>query len=130
MSDKMTYANQITVVKHECPDADEDEIRKEFSRYENEFLIPPEDALRSVIRKFQAAGGLEASSIASVAVREEKTVERFSELEADDRNVAIEVAVVSYTPRTQMVRGEERQIAFGWIEDNPCLLYTSPSPRD
>ena len=65
----MTYANQ-TVVKQECPDADEDEIGKEFSRYENEFLIPPEDALRSVIRKFQAAGGLEASGIASVAVRE------------------------------------------------------------
>ena len=115
----MTYANQITVVKQECPDADEDEIGKEFSRYENEFLIPPEDALRSVIRKFQTAGGLEASGIASVAVREEKTVERFSELEADDRNVAIEVAVVSYTPRTQTVRGEERKIAFGWIEDNP-----------
>ncbi len=119
MSDQTTYANQIAVVKQECPDADEGEIGKEFARYEKDFLIPPEDALRSVIRKFQAATGVEISTSTSTPVREEKKVQRFSELGADDRNVAIEVAVVSYTPRTQMVRGEEKQIAFGWIEDNP-----------
>ena len=119
MSDQTTYANQIAVVKQECPDADEGEIGKEFARYEKDFLIPPEDALRSVIRKFQAATGVEIATNTSTPVREEKKVQRFSELGADDRNVAIEVAVVSYTPRTQMVRGEEKQIAFGWIEDNP-----------
>jgi len=119
MSDQIAYANQIALVKQECPDADEQEISNEFERYEKEFLIPPEDALRSVIRKFQAASGVEVSSNISAPVREEKKVERFKELGSDDRNVAIEVAVVSYTPRTQMVRGEERQIAFGWIEDNP-----------
>jgi len=119
MSDQTTYANQIAVVKQECPDADDGEIGKEFARYEKDFLIPPEDALRSVIRKFQAATGVEISTNTSTPVREEKKVQRFSELGADDRNVAIEVAVVSYTPRTQMVRGEEKQIAFGWIEDNP-----------
>ena len=119
MSDQTTYANQIAVVKQECPDADEGEIGKEFARYEKDFLIPPEDALRSVIRKFQAAAGVEITANTSTPVREEKKVQRFSELGADDRNVAIEVAVVSYTPRTQMVRGEEKQIAFGWIEDNP-----------
>jgi replication factor A1 len=119
MSDQTTYANQIAVVKQECPDADEGEIGKEFARYEKDFLIPPEDALRSVIRKFQAATGVEIAPNTSTPVREEKKVQRFSELGADDRNVAIEVAVVSYTPRTQMVRGEEKQIAFGWIEDNP-----------
>ena len=48
------YTTQI-VVKEECKDADEAEIIKEFRRYEEEFLIPPEDALRSVIRKFQIA---------------------------------------------------------------------------
>ncbi len=119
MTDQTTYANQIAVVKQECPDADEKEISKEFERYENEFLIPPEDALRSVIRKFQAASGVEVSSSFSAPVREEKKVEKFAELGSDDRNVTIEVGVVSYTPRTQMVRGEERQIAFGWIEDKP-----------
>ena len=119
MSDQTKYANQIAIVKQECPNADEEEIGKEFARYEEDFLIPPEDALRSVIRKFQVSTGVEVSANNSSPVREEKKVDRFSELDADDRNVAIEVAVVSYTPRTQMVRGEEKQIAFGWIEDNP-----------
>lgn len=119
MSDQTKYANQIAVVKQECPDADEDEVGKEFARYEEDFLIPPEDALRSVIRKFQVSTGVEATANPSAPVREEKKVGRFAELGADDRNITIEVAVVSYTPRTQMVRGEEQQIAFGWIEDNP-----------
>ncbi len=119
MTDETTYANQIAVVKQECPDADEVEVGKEFARYEKEFLIPPEDALRSVIRKFQAATGTESAASTTMPVREERKVQGFSELDGDDRNVTIEVSVVSYTPRTQMVRGEERQIAFGWIEDNP-----------
>ena len=119
MSDQTKYANQIAVVKQECPDAEEDEIGKEFARYEEDFLIPPEDALRSVIRKFQVSTGVEATTTSQTPVREEKKVGRFSELEPEDKNVTIEVAVVSYTPRTQMVRGEEKQIAFGWIEDNP-----------
>jgi len=72
-----------------------------------------------VIRKFQAATGVEVTSGSTTQVREEKKVQRFSELGSDDRNVSVEVAVISYTPRTQMVRGEEKQIAFGWIEDNP-----------
>ena len=119
MSDLTTYANQIAVVKQECPDANDEEIGKEFQRYESDFLIPPEDALRSVIRKFQAATGVEVTSGSTPQVREEKKVQRFSELDSDDRNVSVEVAVISYTPRTQMIRGEEKQIAFGWIEDNP-----------
>ena len=119
MSDLTKYANQIAVVKQECPDANDEEIGKEFQRYESDFLIPPEDALRSVIRKFQAATGVEMTSESATQVREEKKVQRFSELGSDDRNVSVEVAVISYTPRTQMVRGEEKQIAFGWIEDNP-----------
>ena len=119
MSDLTTYANQIAVVKQECPDANDEEIGKEFQRYESDFLIPPEDALRSVIRKFQAATGVEVTSGSTTQVREEKKVQRFSELGSDDRNVSVEVAVISYTPRTQTIRGEEKQIAFGWIEDNP-----------
>ena len=43
MSDQTKYANQIAVVKQECPDADEDEVGKEFARYEEDFLIPPEE---------------------------------------------------------------------------------------
>ena len=57
MTEEGRYAAQVTIVKQECPDADEKEIAEEFRRYEEEFLIPPEDALRSVVRKFQAATG-------------------------------------------------------------------------
>ena len=121
MSDDGRYATQIAVVKEECKDADEAEIIKEFKRYEEEFLIPPEDALRSVIRKFQSAAGQEVSTISSrsrPAIAERK-VTKFSELKDDDKNVTIEVAVVSYIPKIQTVRGEERQIAYGWVEDSP-----------
>ena len=118
MTEDGRYATQVKIVKQECPDADEEEIVQEFRRYEEEFLIPPEDALRSVVRKFQAAAGMEQTKI-SAPSRAEMKVDRFSELGADDRNVTIEVAVITYTPRIQMVRGEERQVAFGWIEDNP-----------
>ena len=115
------YATQVAVVKEECPDADEKEIIKEFARYEADFLIPPEDALRSVVRKFQMAAGIAVSQISSKtkASIPEKKVTRFSELSEDDKNVTIEVAVMTYIPKIQTVRGEERQIAYGWIEDNP-----------
>ncbi len=121
MSDDGRYATQIAVVKEECKDADETEIIKEFKRYEEEFLIPPEDALRSVIRKFQIAAGQEVSTISSRSrpAIAEKKVTKFSELKDDDKNVTIEVAVVSYIPKIQTVRGEERQIAYGWVEDSP-----------
>ncbi|HIF03881.1 MAG TPA: hypothetical protein EYQ80_00220 [Candidatus Poseidoniales archaeon] len=113
------FANEIRAVKEAVPDADETSIAEEFARYRDDFLIPPKEALRSVLKKFQTEAGLEVTSPASTGRPAGKTVERFSELGADDANVTIEVEVVTYTPRMQMVRGEERQIAFGWIEDNP-----------
>ena len=119
MADKERYMAQIALVKEECKDVDEDEVAKEFERYENEFLIPPNDAVRSVILKFQKASGKEMESFPGSSPRVEKKVERFKDLDSEDKNITIEVAVVTYVPRVQMVRGEEKQIAFGWIEDNP-----------
>ena len=116
---KEKYSGLISVILQECPDADEEEISNEFERYEKEFLIPPEDALRSVLRKFQISSGAEVGESTASPPRVEKKVEKFSELQAEDKNVTIEVAVISYTPRVQKVRGEDRQVAFGWIEDNP-----------
>jgi ssDNA-binding replication factor A large subunit len=118
MSNIEKYNLQIIAVKQECPDSDENEVAEEFRRYEEEFLIPPEDALRSVIRKFLLATGKEESNF-SMPQKVEKKVNRFSELGSDDKNITIEVFVASYTPRIQMIRGEEKQIAYGWIEDNP-----------
>ena len=109
------------VLEH-APDADAEEVKKEFERYRDEFLIPPKDAMRSVLRKFEVAEEdveTAARSALSSGARAGRKVDRFEELDAKDMNVTIEVSVVTYTPRVQMVRGEERQIAFGWIEDNP-----------
>ena len=121
MSDDGRYAAQIAVVKQECESAEDEEIIKEFRRYEEEFLIPPEDALRSVVRKFQMASGQQVSTITSSSRTSfpEKKATKFSELDKDDKNVTIEVAVLSYIPKIQTVRGEERQIAYGRIEDSP-----------
>ena len=108
----------VGMVLKEAKDADPDEIRQEFEKYQKEFLIPPKDAFRSVLRRFEVSEEV-VQSAARTAHRASKRAERFEELGADDNDVTIEVKVVTYTPRVQTVRGEERQIAFGWIEDAP-----------
>ena len=112
------YETEVKLVLQEASNADPEEVAKEFERYENEFLIPPRDALRSVVRKF-----MDPSSDADTTIRqpalEAKKVARFSELGSNDRNVSIEVMVSTYNSRMQQVRGEERQIGFGFIEDSP-----------
>ena len=66
MTDYEKYAAQVALVKEECKDADDKEIAEEFRRYQEEFLIEPNDAVRSVIMKFQKASGKEVSSISSM----------------------------------------------------------------
>ena len=108
----------MKLVLQECKDANPSEVAKEFERYENEFLIPPRDALRSVVRKFSEKDQDPGRS-GSSSLPEQKKVNSFSELGPNDRNVSIEVAVSTYNSRVQTVRGEERQIGFGFIEDSP-----------
>ena len=105
-------------VKEQAKDADEKEIREEFVKYQDVFLVTPKDAFRSVLRKFDVDEST-AQDVARSAFSSSKRVDRFAELSADDRNVTIEVKVVTYTPHIQTVRGEEKQIAYGWIEDAP-----------
>ena len=52
MSDEK-YESHISAVLSECPNADKDEVREAFEKYESEFYIPPQDALRSIIRRFK-----------------------------------------------------------------------------
>ncbi len=113
------YETYIEQVLTEVPDADRSAIREEFEKYHTQFRIEPEDAVRSIMKRFQKNDSETSIQSRMDSMVASKKVERFSELGSDDRNVTIEVMVVSYTPRVQMVRGEERQIAFGWIEDLP-----------
>ena len=112
------YDTEVRLVLQECKDANPEEVAKEFEKYENEFLIPPRDALRSVVRKFMEPGS-DADKTVRAPAPSVKKVSKFSELGSNDRNVTIEVLVVSYNSRAQQVRGEERQIGFGFIEDSP-----------
>jgi len=106
----------IKTVIEQCPDASELEIKKEFERYQKDFLIPPKDALRSVLRKF-SAGDVKIQT--STSLREIKKIENFSSLSAEDKNIEIEVKVITFNPWSREIRGQERQMGYGLIEEDP-----------
>jgi len=114
MSEELS--NAINTVMEQCPDASEEDIKNEFERYERDFLIPPKDALRSVLRKF-SSGDVKITT--STTVRESKKVENFNSLKGDDKNIEIEVKVITFNPWTREIRGQQRQMAYGLIEDDP-----------
>ncbi len=105
-------------VLEQAKDADPEKVREEFEKYLKDFLLPPKDSFRSVLRRFEVSEE-KVQSAARTAYKETKKVDRFAELGSEDSNVTIDVKVVTYVSRIQTVRGEEKQIAFGWIEDAP-----------
>ena len=121
MSDDVNIESAIKQVLASVPGANPEEIKVEFQRYQTDFLIPPSDAMRSVIRKFQSKTGSSTKTTSGQAPTASpmKKVQRLSELKADDKNIEIEVEISSHNVRTQKVRGEDKDIAFGFLEDNP-----------
>lgn len=121
LSDEDRYNDHISAVLQECPGVDRDEVQSAFQKYEEEFFIPPQDAIRSIIRRFKSE--LDSSPTASTSSgqtnRPTRKVNRLSELKADDRDIEIEVEIVSHNMREQMIRGESKSIAFGLLEDDP-----------
>ena len=118
------YEAHVSEVIKQVPEADPEKVAEAFARYEKDFLIPPEDAMRSVLRRFQSDTGapVQSNQQSSGAQRQSlpvKKVERLSDLSGDDRNVEIEVEIVTHNPRTTMVRGEEKIVPYGLIEDQP-----------
>ena len=115
------YDDHINAVLSECPNADREEVREAFSKYESEFYIPPQDALRSIIRRFK--GDIAPSSGASSSSNQKSTVSKkvasLTELSDTDKDIEIEVEIISHNLREQTIRGEQKQIAFGLLEDNP-----------
>ena len=51
MSEK--YETHVNAILAECPDADPKDIAEAFAKYETEFYIPPQDAMRSILRRFK-----------------------------------------------------------------------------
>ena len=48
------YADYVEAVLKECPEANAEEVAEAFAKYETEFYIPPQDAMRSVLRRFKS----------------------------------------------------------------------------
>ena len=119
------YDIHVQEVIKQVPDADPVKVAEAFGRYEKDFLIPPEDAMRSVLRRFLSDKGVmptksgSSGSSGSRPAIPVKKVSSFSELSSDDKNVEIEVEIVTHNPRTTMVRGEEKIVPYGLLEDNP-----------
>ena len=115
------YEDHINAVLSECPNADRNEVAEAFAKYESEFYIPPQDALRSIVRRFK--GDMSPSNTTSNSSTEKSSVSKkvasLTELSATDRDIEIEVEIISHNLREQTIRGEQKQIAFGLIEDNP-----------
>ena len=124
MSEK--YDAHVAEVLKQVPEADAEKVAEAFARYEKDFLIPPGDAIRSVLRRFQSDNGIVApASNQSGSSQKQSTpikkVGALSELASDDRNVEIEVEIVTHNSRTTMVRGEEKIVPYGLLEDQPYL---------
>ncbi len=118
------YDAHVAEVINQVPEADPEKVAEAFARYEKDFLIPPEDAMRSVLRRFQSDTGTPAQTNQQSGGSQRqslpiKKVEKLSDLSGDDKNVEIEVEVVTHNPRTTMVRGEEKIVPYGLIEDQP-----------
>lgn len=114
------YADYVAAVIKECADADPGEVAEAFKKYEEEFYIPPQDAMRSVVRRFQSGTSPGKSSTASNRpTTPTKKVSALSELSGNDRDVEVEVKIITHNVRDQLIRGEERQIVFGMLEDDP-----------
>ena len=100
MSDEDRYNDHISAVLQECPGADRDEVKSAFQKYEEEFFIPPQDAIRSIIRRFKGESDASPASpkTSGQTNRPTKKVSRLSELKADDRDIEIEVEIESRNP--------------------------------
>ena len=113
------YADYVEAVLKECPEANAEEVAEAFAKYETEFYIPPQDAMRSVLRRFKSGPSPTATAGSNRVARETKKVPRLHELDGNVRDVEIEVAIITHNIRDQTIRGEDKQIAFGMLEDNP-----------
>lgn len=115
------FDSYIAAVQKECPDADSETIAAQFLKYQEDFKIPPQDSMRSIIRSLNSTKSVPSSrsKSSSSTPRATKKVELLSELKADDKEIEIEVEIISHNLREQTIRGEQKQIAFGLLEDNP-----------
>ncbi len=121
MSDELERA--VSSVLDAVPGADRDAVTEEFERYQNEFLMGPKAAVRSVITRMQRStpGAMdgEATPRPDAGPRPAKKIQRFAELVDGDRNLTLEAYVAEHDLVERNVRGEMMTIGRGRLEDMP-----------
>ena len=121
MSDELDRA--VANVLEHVPEADREAVLEEFERYQNEFLMGPKAAVRSVITRMQrTTPGVvdsESSPRPDQAPQPVKQVRGFAEVIDGDRNLTLEAYVADYDLVERSVRGEMRTIGRGRLEDMP-----------
>ncbi len=65
MSEK--YETHVKSILAECPDADPEAVSAAFAKYDTEFFIPPQDAMRSILRRFKGETASQPTSGSSGA---------------------------------------------------------------
>ena len=112
MSEK--YETHIKSILAECPDANPEEVSAAFAKYETEFFIPPQDAMRSILRRFKgettptpSSGSSGTSGSSSSAPKPTRKVSRLSELKGDDREIEIEVETKNRNLKKKMHENEK-----------------------
>ena len=48
------FDSYIVAVQKECPDADSETIAAQFLKYQEDFKIPPQDSMRTIIRSLNS----------------------------------------------------------------------------
>ncbi len=100
------------------PSADPDLVREEFERYEKDFLMPPKNAVRSVVTRMRKSVGV-VDSESTYEPPETQVIETLDEVEPGTSNLTIEVRILEHRRVERTVRGERRTIGAARIEDRP-----------
>ena len=67
-------------------------------------------------------GGFIASKLISISADRDKILDKIKEIEDE-----LDMKTRQYNEAMEELNADD---AFGFVRDNICLLYTSPSPRD
>jgi len=93
-----------------------EEVENELLRYTKEYMVPLNEAKRSIVKKF---GG----NPIELGLGVEKTIDK---LNANESTVDLLCRIVSVNPKEVKVKGEPKQIFFGFLGDQTgTISYTA-----
>ncbi|HEC81664.1 MAG TPA: DNA-binding protein [Thermoplasmatales archaeon] len=111
VDDVSSYIDDIVSIIGDDAEVEREELEKEFRRF-LEYGVPPDQAKRTLVKKFSDG----------------KTVERkkLGEIKPNESNVNLLCRVVTVNPKEVKVRGELRRILYGLVGDETGVVpFTS-----